>query len=633
MNEDFLKAYETELEILYERGAAFAQMHPEIARNLGLLARDHYDPGIKGLFEGAAFLAARVQVKIADEFDNFTQELLEQVLPDALAPVPSLTLLQFAPRSDDKDAAKGVRYPAGALLGVSAKAFGRQFDCQYRLGEPVTIWPLEVTRSRYFASPDALESMGFGVSRDARGGLVIDLDCTVPLKTEDTLAELALDRLRVHLTGSTATAGALYEQVHGRCCGLGLIYETPAGDAKFIRLDPGCIAPIGFGAEEALLPHDARLLRGYAYLREYFAFPQKFMGFDITGLNRALRMCQGRKLRLVLEFSETRQRLEAEVTRDNTRLHCAAAANLFLEEGLSVTLKGRDYDIALPDANDREIYRVTKVRVHRGRQAIDDCLPLYRVPARADLVRPRARYSTRRRRRVADIDERRELRVSYAGSDTLLTLYDPPDLGEESPVLAVRVDCLCTNRHLPVLLSSPASAARFHLLSDQTVKIAAVAGPTAPREAFTERRRQRDQDAGPALWRLISYLSLNQFGLQAADPEDRAAHLREILTLFADAGDPALATSLLAITDFQTEPKTRSILRDRMAHTARGTVVTVTVDESAATGLPIMVLGAVLDRFFAEYASVNSFTQTVIRSESRGVIHTWPPRSGEGPLL
>ena len=62
-------------------------------------------------------------------------------------------------------------------------------------------------------------------------------------------------------------------------------------------------------------------------------------------------------------------------------------------------------------------------------------------------------------------------------------------------------------------------------------------------------------------------------------------------------------------------------------------------DESFKVGLRADLSGrdginaAVLDRFLADYASVNSFTQVVIRSDQRGVIKTWAPRTGQGPLL
>ena len=44
----------------------------------------------------------------------------------------------------------------------------------------------------------------------------------------------------------------------------------------------------------------------------------------------------------------------------------------------------------------------------------------------------------------------------------------------------------------------------------------------------------------------------------------------------------------------------------------------VTIDERAFEGTGAFLLGAVLDRFFAEYSGFNHFTQTVIRSVERG---------------
>ena len=59
----------------------------------------------------------------------------------------------------------------------------------------------------------------------------------------------------------------------------------------------------------------------------------------------------------------------------------------------------------------------------------------------------------------------------------------------------------------------------------------------------------------------------------------------------------------------------------------------MTFDETEFESTGIVPLGAVLDHFFAEYAAVNSFTQTVIHSLQRGEITRFAPRSGTGPLL
>jgi type VI secretion system protein ImpG len=61
---------------------------------------------------------------------------------------------------------------------------------------------------------------------------------------------------------------------------------------------------------------------------------------------------------------------------------------------------------------------------------------------------------------------------------------------------------------------------------------------------------------------------------------------------------------------------------------ARGTEITVTADERSFEGTGLFLLGAVLDRLFAEYSAMNHFTQTVIRSIDRGEIKRWPPRTG-----
>jgi type VI secretion system protein ImpG len=61
---------------------------------------------------------------------------------------------------------------------------------------------------------------------------------------------------------------------------------------------------------------------------------------------------------------------------------------------------------------------------------------------------------------------------------------------------------------------------------------------------------------------------------------------------------------------------------------ARGIEVTVAIEEKSFEASGVFLLGAVLERFFAEYAALNHFTQTVVSTVERGVIARWPPRSG-----
>ncbi len=61
---------------------------------------------------------------------------------------------------------------------------------------------------------------------------------------------------------------------------------------------------------------------------------------------------------------------------------------------------------------------------------------------------------------------------------------------------------------------------------------------------------------------------------------------------------------------------------------ARGLEVSVTFDEMNFEGTGVFLLGAVLERFFAKYVSINSFTETVIRTVERGEVMRWPARLG-----
>jgi type VI secretion system protein ImpG len=57
------------------------------------------------------------------------------------------------------------------------------------------------------------------------------------------------------------------------------------------------------------------------------------------------------------------------------------------------------------------------------------------------------------------------------------------------------------------------------------------------------------------------------------------------------------------------------------------------VDESAFEGASAYLLGAVLERFFAKYVSLNAFSETVLKSIQRKEIMRWPARLGRRPLI
>jgi type VI secretion system protein ImpG len=101
-----------------------------------------------------------------------------------------------------------------------------------------------------------------------------------------------------------------------------------------------------------------------------------------------------------------------------------------------------------------------------------------------------------------------------------------------------------------------------------------------------------------------------------------------MLMLFADLTDGATERRIYGVRSLTAKPIVRRIRTPQGAAAARGLELTVLIDDKAFEGSGAFLMGAALDRFFAEYVAINHFTQTVIRTTERGEIMRWPPRLG-----
>src|ERR1700757_5177431 len=119
MDREFLDLYNRELLLLQEQAREFAEEYPGIAERLGGLFAERTDPMIAGLLEGAAFLSARVQLKLKHEFPEFTSNLLDQLIPHYLAPTPSVMITKAVPTFGDPALREGKIVARGAYLDAT----------------------------------------------------------------------------------------------------------------------------------------------------------------------------------------------------------------------------------------------------------------------------------------------------------------------------------------------------------------------------------------------------------------------------------------------------------------------------------------------------------------------------------
>ena len=632
-------AYNKELGLLKERAAEFAGEYPGLADRLGGLLEENLDPAVAGLLEGSAFLAARVQVKMDEEFQTFTRELLDQVFPDALAPTPSVMLAKARVPADSPEIESGLHFPLGSYMDARFLDAQQRVSCRFALAAPLGLWPVAVTGAAYHAGTGPLGALGQEIASGTRAGLVAEIKRLGSGGSHDGFRSLKMDNLTLHFTAPMDEASALYEQVFCNCTRVSLRWLNAQGDPVFARLSPAQLQKIGFGDDERLFPHQKRLFDGFARLREYFVFPRKFLGLRLSGLQDVLPHVHGDTFQIIFEFNSARQRLATALEPHHLAVNAAPAVNLFEEMSshLHLDRKRHEYTV-VPNSSPithYEVHHVSQVWAHysdrKGKAGVH---PLYALPPEGEDPRQTLYYTTRRKPRRRTLNEQRQgaPRNSYRGTETFLSFYQPE--GHEA-LNRLQVKLLCSNRHLTEYLPIAGSKDDFHLCDHQSVSLACLAGPTPPQDSLADRESAASHraGAGDTYWRLISYLSLGTHGLQCPEGSGSAAALREMLSLFADLSDNVSEAQISGIRRLDCTPVTRTVAAPDGYYTARGIEVRVTFDETEFESTGIVPLGAVLDRFFAEYAAVNSFTQTVIVSQQRGEIARFAPCSGTGALL
>src|SRR6476660_3131126 len=153
VRDDLLLYYERELTYLRRLGAEFAARYPKVASRLQLEPTKCEDPHVERLIEAFAFLAARVHLKIDDEFPEVTESILNIVYPHYVRPIPSMSIAEMRIDVEQGVPPTGFKVPRGTAL------YSRPVDgvpCKFRTCYDTTLWPFTVTGAQWL-TPDRLK--------------------------------------------------------------------------------------------------------------------------------------------------------------------------------------------------------------------------------------------------------------------------------------------------------------------------------------------------------------------------------------------------------------------------------------------------------------------------------------------
>ena len=620
--------YERELIFLRQMGAEFAEKYPKIAGRLLLEPDKCEDPHVERMIEAFAFLAGRIHLKLDDELPEVTEAFLNVLYPHYLAPIPSMSIARFA--LDPEQGKLMTAYPIerGTIL-YSQPINGAA--CKFRTAYPVTLWPVEVD-SGAFESRDPVGGRGKWEKAEIR----IGLRCVNDTKLRDLKAgqdEKAppIDRLRFYLFGEAQLVYPLYEAIFNNTAQVELRPKaSPKGNGQRERaknlpspifLPASSLKAVGFEADEGLLGYTARSFLGYRLLTEYFAFPDKFLFFDVTGLEAAARAGFGERFDVVIHLRNVAPP-RAPVTAETFRLGCAPIVNLFsqIAEPIDLTREQHEYRV-IPNIHQQlamEVYSIDSVvSVGPYLEAARTFQPFYsfghsneRDPASSFW------YATRRPSQRKD----------DPGTEVYLSLVDLGFNPRVPGVETITAHTTCTNRDLPGRLPPGSKEGDFEV--ENAGPLSRVRCLRRPTPTFRPPLRRG------AHWRLISHLSLNHLSLVEGAKGGAPEALREILMLYDFLDSAATRKHILGIERVSSRRAVRQTGSRIGTGFVRGIETTIEFDEDQYAGSGVFLFASVLERFLALYTSINSFNQLVaITKQREGELKRWTPRAGDQILL
>ncbi|WP_226665390.1 type VI secretion system baseplate subunit TssF [Microbulbifer aggregans] len=609
MSEKLIDLYERELAFVQQTAADFARMHPAAASRLQLDADTVDDPLVGRLLSGVAYMNARVQQKLNDDFPELTDAMLETLYPHYLRPIPSCGIVQFEP-DDDLDSIVSVE----AETMLESDTFQGQ-SCRFQTSYPVDICPFSIESaslmSRPFIAPGCNEVLG------SNAVLKISLKT---LSGDLRFSDLGLSKLRLFLKGLPNHIYPLYDLLLSKC--IKIVIANSEGDPTPIHVDTNVLQQVGLAPDEGIFPYPDSAFIGYRLLTEYFSFPEKFQFIDITNIGGAINSTYGDTLNLYFYLSESNDELEKQMGAGMFALNCTPIVNLFPYTADPVPLLHTEYSYqVVPDvrrSEGLEVYSVDSVSASDASGNATRYRPFYGLQHSQHQARQSAFWFTRRR----DVVEGEHRNEQASEVDISLVDLDFNPFKTSDETLSIKLTCC--NRNLPKKLPT-GNLQPYLSIVDGDAPAQRIVSLVSPTATIRPPRKER------AYWRLISHLNLNHLSLGG---ESGCDALKEILRLYDFRNSPSTRNMIESILKVETKPITAPIQIDSSVVLCRGTEISIELDSMMLSGTSPLMFASVLERFFALYCSINSFTRLIAKlSGQDGELKRWPPRAGDKALV
>ena len=325
----------------------------------------------------------------------------------------------------------------------------------------------------------------------------------------------------------------------------------------------------------------------------------------------------------MLLFNRCSEALAGALSPSNLRLFASPAINLFEKQLGRVQVNETEHEFHVVADRTRplefEVYRLLDVTAHL-RDDIDPrpVAPLYALGALLYDWHDAIFYVPRLAMRKLSSKRRKLLkRGDYIGTETWLSLTAPGNPARMADVKELAIRALVTNRDLACELTFRGTE-HFAPPEGPVRTVSILRSPSKPRAPL-------GLDDGA--WRVIGHLTPNYATLAPEDRNDPGP-LRDHLALYGPRDDAALRRQIDGITGVTSRAIIRRVPGRGQMAVARGSRITLTLDDPSFDNGRLFLFSAVVERFLADFAAINSFTETIVETPGEGVVARWPARIG-----
>lgn len=576
----FNKYYENELYKLREQATEFAKKHPLTAP---LLMGPTMDPGAERMLEGVAFLTGMLNQKLDNEFQKLVKDTIELIYPHFVRPIPSTSIVLFEPKIGQTSP---VKVKAKTTL-TSNKIDGTA--CNFQTAFDIEVQPIKTIATK--------------LTRIKEGNA--NLEVQLELVGTNLAKWNPKDGLYFFLGGTYTRAAFIYMLLYNNLHKITLRAE----DGSEFTLTTDNLAPIGMDINNNLLDFPTQTFSAFHLIQEYFILPHKLFFSKLSGLAKWINRGDSNRFSIIFELQNVNHELPP-VNNDTLIFNTVPVINLFNYEMHPIYLDHLTEKVLLqPNPQNTSHYQIYDIQslygYKTGSGEKKEYLP---IASRINHNSGHAIYQVIRDKSL--VNNTPQVHLFFPYQDKLENLHP------ETLVTTVK----CTNGRLPEKLKV-GDICKHSFDTPESVTFKNILQPTysvePPNNAIN-------------YWKFISSLSLNFLSLANID------NLKSLLGLFIATEDhdrPRLIANQKRIDGIHAIKilPINKVFRGRIVS---GQSIEIEVIEEQFAGIgDIYIFGTMLSSFFAAYASINTFTQFMIKELNSGVYFKWPIKIGSRHLI